>query len=257
MPRVAGVTLVAIALLVCSASAQNQPPSDPQAVTFAAQSIAALTGGAAISDVTLTGNATWFAGSTSDSGPVTLMATAAGQSRIDIQLSGGVRSEIRDASGGVAAGGQWIDLAGIAHDFAFQNCLTDATWFFPALTSLASRSNVVLSYPGQENRQGISVQHLHSYIYSGSSANQQLSAMEFYLDSTSLLPVAITFNAHPDDDQSTNIPVEIDFSGYQTMNGVVVSTHIQKLLNGQMILDSTISGASTNNGLASSIFQLN
>ena len=53
MARLAGVTLVAIALLVCSASAQNQPPSDPHAVTFAAQSIAALTGGTPISDVTL------------------------------------------------------------------------------------------------------------------------------------------------------------------------------------------------------------
>lgn len=40
-----------VLLLVSIASAQNLPQSDPQAVTFASQSIAALTRGSAISDV--------------------------------------------------------------------------------------------------------------------------------------------------------------------------------------------------------------
>ncbi len=44
--------------------AQNQVPvSDPQAVALAQQSIAALTNGIAVNDITLTGNATWIAGS--------------------------------------------------------------------------------------------------------------------------------------------------------------------------------------------------
>jgi hypothetical protein len=48
-----------ILLLVSLAPAQNPPQSDPQAVSFASQSIVALTGGTTVSDVTMTGSLTW------------------------------------------------------------------------------------------------------------------------------------------------------------------------------------------------------
>ena len=61
MARLAA-TLVAIALLSYFASAQNPTSSNPQAVAYAAQSIAAVTGTTTISDVTLTGTVAWNAG---------------------------------------------------------------------------------------------------------------------------------------------------------------------------------------------------
>jgi hypothetical protein len=48
-----------IVFLVSVGTAHNPPQSNPQAVTFAYQSIVTLTGGNAISDVTLTGSVTW------------------------------------------------------------------------------------------------------------------------------------------------------------------------------------------------------
>jgi hypothetical protein len=42
--------------LACCAYAQNPPVSDPQALSYAAQSIAALTHGIAVRDVTLSGD---------------------------------------------------------------------------------------------------------------------------------------------------------------------------------------------------------
>jgi hypothetical protein len=48
--------LVSPAFLSC-----QQPRSDPQAVAYASQSIAALTGGTSINDVTLSGTVTWNA----------------------------------------------------------------------------------------------------------------------------------------------------------------------------------------------------
>src|SRR6266446_5714859 len=60
---------------------QNPPPSDPQALGLAQQSIAALTNGIAVSDMTLTGNATWIAGSDVETGPTTLKVKGAGESR--------------------------------------------------------------------------------------------------------------------------------------------------------------------------------
>ena len=53
-------------------------------------------------------------------------------------------------------------------------------------------------------------------------SDQQLSTMDFYLDSSTLLPVAITFSALPDNDATTNLLVEADFANYQTINGAAV-----------------------------------
>jgi len=92
--------------LFCGAAfAQNPPVSDPKALAFAAQSIAALIGGNAISDVTLTGSVTWNG---TDMGTATLRALGTGESRMDLTLSSGTRTEIRDVQTGIPLG-QWIN----------------------------------------------------------------------------------------------------------------------------------------------------
>jgi hypothetical protein len=245
------------------ASAQNQAPaSDPSALALAAQSIAALTGGTAISDVTLTGNAILVAGSDGELGTVTLRAKGTGESRIDLSLSGGQRSEVRSIAGGFPQG-TWTRADGVSHDIVLHNCWTDSSWFFPALSSLAaSNPNVILSYVGQESRGGTSVQHLHSYVLLTNvrpdvgALTQQVSATDFYLDSTSLLPVAITFNTHADNDASTDIAVEIRFLGYQPVSGIQVPSRIQKFVQGAVTLDLTLNNASVNSGLPDSLFNV-
>jgi hypothetical protein len=241
---------------------QEQPPvSDPQAVSFASQSIAALTGGQAIKDVTLIGNVTWSGGVTPETGTATLLASGTGESRMSLVLPSGTRTEIRDASTGVAQG-KWIAQNGVSGLFASQNCAMDAVWFFPALGSLAAGPNVVLIYVGEETRNGAAVQHIRSYVYQSNSSGlspspQQLSAMDFYLDATTFLPAAVNFNAHPDNNAGTNLPVEIDFSSYQVLNGVMVPTSIQRYLQGNLMVDITISSASFNTGLPLSDFTIN
>jgi len=88
-------------LCVSSLFAQNPPASDPQALSFVAQSIAAMTQGAAITDVTITGNATWIAGSDHETGQLTLRAKGYAESRIDFNLSSGTHSDIRNDNGGL------------------------------------------------------------------------------------------------------------------------------------------------------------
>lgn len=233
--------------------------SDPQAVAYAAHSIAAMTGGTSISDVTLTGNVTWNG---SDTGTATLKALGTGESRMDLALSSGTRSEIRDAQTGAPLG-QWVNPNNASGHFASQNCGTDAVWFFPVLGSLAAGPNVVLSYVGQETRGGIAVQHIRSYAYQPNSPSfpgptpQQLSTMDLFLDATTLLPLAVTYSSHPDDDANRNLPVEVDFSGYQTMGGVAVPTRIQRYLQGTLMVDLTVSTASFNTGVSLSDFTVN
>jgi hypothetical protein len=95
------------------------------------------------------------------------------------------------------------------------------------------------------------VQHLHS-VWAG----QQLSTMDFYLDAATLLPVEIDFNAHPDDDMTTNILFQILFSSYQNVNGAEIPYHIQELFSGALLLDFTASSAVLNSGLSDSLFAI-
>jgi hypothetical protein len=252
---------VPFVLLLASLATSQNLQSNPQALSFASQSIAALTGGSAIGDVTLTGSVTWSGGATPETGAATLLASGTGESRMNFVFSSGTWTEIRDASTGVALG-QWIAPSGAAGLFAFQNCMTDAAWFFPALGSLAAAQNVVLNYIGQETRNGEIVQHIQSYISQANPAGakpspQQLSTMDFYLDATTFLPAAIIFNAHPDNSASGNLVIEVDFSTYQTLNGIMVPTRIQRSLQGNVLVDITVTGASFNTGLPLSDFTIN
>lgn len=121
----------------------------------------------------------------------------------------------------------------------------------------------MLSYVGQESRNGATVQHIQSDVsQAGPSAAtglnpQQLSTMDFYLDATTLLPVTITFNVHPDNNAATNLLVEVDFSNYQTINGIAVPMHIQRYLQGNVMVDLVLSAASFNTGLPLSLFTIN
>ena len=250
--------LYAFYVLGCSSLllSQNSPASDPQALSLAAQSVAALAGGTAIGDLTLTGSVTW---NETETGTATFEALGTRESRMNLVLASGTRTEIRDAQTGTPLG-RWFNPNTTSGLFAGQNCWTDAVWFFPALGSLAAGSNVVLSYVGAESRNGSSVQHLRSYVYQPGQFTpptpSQLSGMDFYLDAATLLPLAVTFNAHPDNDPNSNLFVEIDFSDYQRFQGIAVPMHIQKYQQGYLMIDVTVSSAFFNSGLSLSTFTI-
>jgi hypothetical protein len=79
-----------------SPSAPPPPKNDPQAVALVQRTLGVLTGVASVSDITLTGTARRIAGSDDETGTVTLKATAAGDSRVDLSFPSGNRSEIRN-----------------------------------------------------------------------------------------------------------------------------------------------------------------
>jgi hypothetical protein len=244
---------------------QTQPPvSDPQALALAGQAIAAVTNGITVSDATLTGNAAWIAGSDIESGTATLQAKGTAESRTDLSLSGGMRTEIRNSLASPYPRGASVRSGGSQRSWALHNCWAGGSWFFPALSVLAAASDpsVIFLYLGQEMRSGVSVQHIQTYRYlSGQrpatiSLTQKVSTTDIYLDSTSILPVSILYNSHPDEDALTNIAVEIDFVNYQPVNGVQVPFRIQKLISGGLALQIDVTGASFNTGISDSTFAI-
>lgn len=236
------------------------PLRDAQAMSLLQRSLAALAGTATIKDVTLNGNANWIAGSDNESGSATLKATAIGQGRIDLSLSGGQRSDVVDASQ-AAPTGSWCGPDGAWHATVAHNLFSDPTWFFPTflINRVLASPNYGISPLDAETHDGVAVEHLKVYL-AGSSLDptgliQSLSQIDLYLDASTLLPRSISFNMHADNSALTNIPIEIKFSNYQTVQSVSVPYHIQKYIQNELTLDVTVSGVQVNSGLSATDFQ--
>ena len=111
-------------VLLVVAVAQSLPSSDPVAVSLAQKSVAALTGGNTISDVTLSANVISTLGSDNETGTGTFWAKGTRESRVDLNLSG-TRSDVRSAANSIPAGA-WAKNSGSPTAYAQHNCWTDA-----------------------------------------------------------------------------------------------------------------------------------
>lgn len=235
-------------------------PRDAQSVLVLQRSLVALVGTTALKDVTLNANANWIAGSDDESGSATLKATAIGQGRIDLALSGGQRSEVVDASQ-AAVSGSWCGPDGTWHKTVAHNLFSDPTWFFPTflINRVLASPNYAISSLSAETRDGITVEHLRVYkvpAYADKAGLvQSLSQIDLYLDSSTQLPVSISFNAHADNNALVNIPIEVEFSNYQAVQGVSVPYHIQKYIQNGLTLDVTVTSVQVNSGLSATDFQ--
>jgi hypothetical protein len=226
-----------------------------------AQSAATLEGGATITDLTLTGSVVSFLGGEQQTGRISLWARRTAESRIEISLPRGHRTEVRGFSRG-APGCAWAGDDGKLHPAADHNCLTDASWFSPALSSLGdtSASNLYFEDLGNVTESGLTLRHVRTWrtVSRGSArtlaAIAKLSTVDFYLDPGSFLPLIARFNVHPDDDSGEDIPVEVRFADYRNIGGARVPFRIQKLLSGGLQLDITLSDVRLNTGLADTLF---
>lgn len=252
-----------VTLRIRPAKVQAQTPStlmrDSAAVTLAAKSLQALTGGTPLTDISLQGTATYTAGSDIETGTVTLLASGNLASRINLSLTDGQRTEIRNG-----AQGDWIGPDGVEHSMATHNCWPDADWFYPGLSfqALNSDAGLGMSYIGLETKNGLAVQHIRLFrvVPSSSGVPQAtilaLSTEDLYLDASSYLPLFLDFNTHPDSAFNRDFSVEVAFSDYQQMSGIMVPVRIQKHLNGALVLDLTVTSVTVNSGLPASDFAI-
>lgn len=254
------VFLLVLITFARSATAQQATASAPQATALLQQCLAALTGGHPVIDVSLSGTAERVAGSDDESGSAMLKALAAGASRVELGLPSGNRLEILNITSSKAVGA-WSGPDGVSHPVAYHNLLLPPAWFFPLFPVTSGLSaGYVATYIGHETRNGQGVEHLaisqkaSSLVSSGALPFEHLSQIDFFLDSTTLLPAAIAFDTHPDDDALLNIPVEINFSNYTSVNGVQVPFHVQRCINGSLSLDLQLESAVINSGLSSTTF---
>jgi hypothetical protein len=249
------LSIFALSLLASAAAQQTASTSSPQAIQLLQRALLALTSGPLPADISLTGTVRRIAGSDDETGQATLTATPT-DSRVDFNLPSGKRSEVHRIA---ALAGSWSDSDGVSHQLPFHNVLTEPAWFFPsfAIGRGLSASGHLAAYIGQETKDSQTVEHLSISQQSADSGNvpalvQRLSQTDLYLDSTTLLPVALTFNIHPDNNAVLDVPIEIRFSDYRSINGIQVPFHVQKFLNNSLILDLQFSTATLNTGFSAS-----
>lgn len=235
-------------------------PRDPQSVTLLQRSLVALVGTTTVSDVTLTGTANSIAGSDNETGAATLKATAIGQSRVDLSLSNSQRSEVRDISAAPPTG-SWSGPDGTFHPMAAHNLFTDPAWFFPAflISRVLSNPRYAVMPADEETKEDFAVEHITVYekaTHASQSASlaESLSRTDIYLNASTLIPVAVSFVMHADNDALINIPTEIRFSNYQDTQGVSVPYRIQKYVDNGLVLDLVLQTVQFNSGLVASEF---
>lgn len=144
------------------------------------------------------------------------------------------------------------------------NLMTDSSWFFPSLTlyKWLSLPGYTMTFVGQESKYGVDVLHVAVSLTASTfppdmaATFQHESRTEVYLDSSSGLPVALGFNIHPDKNDLLDIPVEIHFSDYRSANGIQVPFHVERYLNGGLILDLHFDTVTLNSGVSTSDFQI-
>lgn len=264
------LVLSAIALSIFAflgAAAQTPAPapvaSSPQALQILRQSLGALSPNVAVQDVTLLASVRYIAGSDDETGTATLKATALGDARIDLTLHSGNRSEVYNLTGASPAG-QWSGVDGASHPIPFHNLLNEPAWFSP-LTAIARRlagGGFVASYVAAEALDSQSVHHISitqppQDSVSPAALFTHLSQLDLYIDATTLLPAAMSFTIHSDNNALLDVPILVRFSDYRSAAGANFPFHIQKFLNNTLFLDLQLNSANLNTGLSSSTFGLN
>lgn len=267
MYRPTMLLLIGCGGLACALSATAQVQRDPAALKLAQVSLQALVGNTSLTDATLQGSANYIAGSDEESGAFVLELKGDQESKLVLNLSGGTRQEIRGvmpAPQGPA--GAWVGADGQKHPMAQHNALVPAAWSFPALV-LAEALNdpsVQLAYVGQEMKGDVAVQHVRLWrtIPAGlvSDADimlfQHMTTVDVYLAAANSLPAAIDFNVHPDNDETLDIAVEIQYGNYQKTNGILLPAHVQQFVNNSLHLDLSVAGAAINSGIPDSEFNV-
>jgi hypothetical protein len=147
----------------------------------------------------------------------------------------------------------------VSHAIAYHNLVIEPSWFSPvaAIFRTIANPNSVATYIGAETLGAQSVQHISvAQLPPASSLAPDifphLTQIDLYLDSSTFLPAAMTYNVHPDGNELVDIPVDVGFSDYRNVNGSQVPFHIQKYLNNGLIIDFQAASVALNTGLAPS-----
>ena len=228
---------------------------DPQAVAVLQRSVAAMAS-TTPSDSSASGTVTIVEGSTIQTGPIQILTRGTGQASETLTLPQGQRAVIYSNGDAKEVNGAQ------SSNPVLELIVTDQCPDFPLplLLSALNNSDFAFHYVGQETLNAASVQHIQ--IWNTFASNPRLqklapfSQRDLWFDSTSSLPLRIGYSRRAGGGAVPAIPVEIFFSDYRNLGGVLYPFQINKSINGTPWQTITIQSVSFNTGLTDSEFQV-
>lgn len=240
MLRISGLCLAVVLLFVHSASAQSTPNTvvrDPQAVVLLQRALAAL-GGAAPTSIVATGSYVRFVDDSTVSYPLRVEALGTDKFRweIDTPENGTVATTVSGTVGLLqsAQGTEAIPIGEIPGK-AFESfpVLALSLWVNSATTSV--------TLVGADTLAGTAVEHISitpSLTGSAGPHHEQVyettHRREIFLNQQTSVPVGVRYYAHPTDWRS-GIAVDLVFTDFRTVNGLLFPFKITRYLNGQKV----------------------
>jgi hypothetical protein len=250
------LAVISAAARQSSPSATQAPQRDAQAVALLQQAIAAMATSTP-ADSSATGTVTVVEGSTTQTGSIQILTLGTTQTSETLNITNGQRSII------YSNGDALETNATQSSNPPLQLIVTDQCPDFPLplLQALLTNSDEAIKYVATETLNGQSVQHIQVWNTFNSQPNLQnlalapFSTRDIWFSSSSGLPVKIAYARRAGGGSVPSIPVEIFFSNYTNVNGILYPFQVNKSLNGTPWATITISSVSFNTGLTASQFQ--
>jgi hypothetical protein len=250
---------MSLALLAISSGLAQTPTATPASVsplnTLAAslltQSLNAM-GASVPSDSEATGSVRVVAGSDDESGTIRIRTRGLDQSSEDVTLPKGSTSIVYSRGmakeGGATRPGP-LELACSSQSGEFSLAI---------LSAVAADPETTLEYVGRETLNGVTVEHIRFWkTFAARSDLQQLvdfSRKDLWLDSTTALPVKLSFLRRRGGGDVPAIPLDIYYGDYRNVQGVLYPFSISESFNGTPWAQITIGNVALNIGLTDSDF---
>lgn len=241
-------------LLVAQAAVtQQQTSSNPLAQAAIAQSVSAM-GGSAPADSTASGTVQITAGSTSTSATFQVKTRGLLQTRETIQAVNGTQDRVYSSGDGSTVANSAVTAVSLEQACAYQTGLFPLPLFQAALNN----PDTIFQYVGAETLSGASVQHVRFWnSYSSQKLLQSVgpfSVKDVWLDATTYLPRRFSFDSRASAGTAPTVHVDLDFSAFQTFDGILCPTSITESLNRTRWGSFTVQSVVFNTGLTDSDF---
>jgi hypothetical protein len=204
-------------------------------------------------DSVASGSITIVEGSSTESGTFRALTRGADQTAEITETS--ERTETVVHSRGIAANKIGTSVRNLKLELAVSS--QSATFPLALLTGIATDSGYVFEYVGLESLQETTAHHIRLWrVFSDSKAKhlEEFSAKDLWIDATTALPCKLAFVRRESAGTEPGVPVEVFFSDYRNVGGVLYPFQIRKSLNGTPWITITIESVALNTGLTDSDF---
>ncbi len=263
LQRILPIFLASFLFSLCTAAQQaplvviplqrENPPRDSQVVAILAQSVTAM-GGVVPSDSLATGTIDIVAGSKTEKGTIRLLTRGLDQTAEQIVTPEATRAVIYSHD-------QAIEIEGnSAKAQQLELVVTSQSPCFPLVLLAAALNDpdTAFEYLGEETLGG-SVVHRIRFWNSFASKPRlrhlaEFSVKDVWVDAASGLPRKLSYDRRAASGAEARVPVEVFFSNYRNVGGVLYPFQIHKWLNGTPWATVIIDSVALNSGLTDADF---